>query len=125
MSIRAFTRLIYRYTEACRRFEKGHRVRRGAFASLVLMLVEAGLGAGLVLFELVADNDSMARALSMGAHLINTFLLLAALAVTAFWASGGGRPVGLSRPGSKLSGSTTWTTTMRWRPGWTTRMKRS
>ena len=33
-------------------------------------------------FELVADNRSMARALFMATHLVNTFLLLAALALT-------------------------------------------
>lgn len=73
------------------RFPQGHRVRGAAVASLVLMLLEAGIGAGLVLFELVADNASMARALFMGTHLGNTFLLLAALALTAYFA-GGGRP---------------------------------
>jgi heme A synthase len=61
----------------------GHPVRRTAVASLVLILVEAGLGAGLVLFELVADDASTARAVSMAAHLVNTFLLLGALALNA------------------------------------------
>jgi cytochrome c oxidase assembly protein subunit 15 len=64
---------------------RGHRARRGALWSLLLILVEAGIGAGLVLFELVADNASMARALFMAAHLVNTFFLLAALTLTAVW----------------------------------------
>jgi heme A synthase len=42
-----------------------------------------------VLFRLVADNPSLARAIAMVAHLANTFLLLASLALTAYWASGG------------------------------------
>jgi heme A synthase len=67
----------------------GHPARRGAAWSLVLMLTEAAVGAGLVVFQLVADNQTMARALFMGAHLLNTFLLLAALALTAWWLSGG------------------------------------
>lgn len=77
---------------AFRYFPGGHRVRRAAVASMILMLTEAGIGAGLVLFELVADNESMARALFMGTHLGNTFLLLGAMTLTAYW-MGGGRPV--------------------------------
>jgi len=60
-----------------------HPARRPAAWTVVLMLIEAAVGAGLVLFELVADNASMARALFMAVHLANTFLLLAALALTA------------------------------------------
>lgn len=74
---------------ALKSYAKGHPVRKGAWASVILMITEGGLGAGLVLFELVADNASMARVWSMGLHLVNTFLLLSALALTAFWASGG------------------------------------
>jgi heme A synthase len=70
----------------------GSAVRLGATLSLVFMLGEALLGAGLVLFELVAHNDSLARAFSLGAHLLNTFLLLGSLALTAWWASGGAPP---------------------------------
>jgi heme A synthase len=77
---------------AFRRFSAGHAVRTGAVASMVLMLTEAGVGAGLVLLEYVAGNDSPWRAAWMAVHLTNTFLLLAALALTAWWASGG-RPV--------------------------------
>jgi heme A synthase len=67
----------------------GHPARRGATMSLVFMLTEAAVGAGLVLFELVADNASMARALFMAVHLANTFVLVAWLALTAWWLSGG------------------------------------
>ena len=70
----------------------GHRVRRGAVLSVVFMLSEALLGAGLVLFQYVAMNASAARAYWVAAHLVNTFLLLAALTLTAWWASGGQRP---------------------------------
>ncbi|HLQ23560.1 MAG TPA: COX15/CtaA family protein, partial [Gemmatimonadales bacterium] len=62
---------------------RGSVVRRGAALSLVFMLGEALLGAGLVLFALVAHNDSLTRAFSLGAHLLNTFLLLGSLALTA------------------------------------------
>lgn len=57
--------------------------------SVVFMLTEAAVGAGLVLFELVADNASMARALFMAVHLANTFVLIAWLTLTAWWLSGG------------------------------------
>jgi len=69
----------------------GHPARGGAAWSLVFMLTEAALGAGLVLFQLVADNESVARALFMSAHLANTFILIACLALTAHWLSGGER----------------------------------
>jgi cytochrome c oxidase assembly protein subunit 15 len=69
---------------------------RAAAASMVLILSEAALGAGLVLFRLVADDESTARALFMTAHLVNTLLLIAAIALTAHFASGG-RPVSLRR----------------------------
>lgn len=61
----------------------GHPARRAALASLALMAGEAAVGAGLVLFQLVADNASIARALFMATHLVNTFLLLGALTLTA------------------------------------------
>jgi heme A synthase len=67
--------------------EPGHPARRGAAWSAFFMLTEAAVGAALVLFRLVADNQSMARALFMSAHLANTFLLLACLSLTAWWLS--------------------------------------
>lgn len=76
---------------AFRRFPAGHAARKGAGWSMVLMLTEAGVGASLVLLELVAGNTSSARAWWMAAHLMNTFLLLAAIALTAWWAGGGPR----------------------------------
>ena len=66
-----------------------HPARRGSAWALVFMLTEAGVGAGLVLFRLVADNASMARAMFMAVHLVNTFVLLAFLTLTAHWLSGG------------------------------------
>ncbi|MBV8199622.1 MAG: COX15/CtaA family protein [Acidobacteria bacterium] len=76
---------------------KGHPLRRGAVLSLVFTLSEAAVGAGLVLFKLVAHDESLARALAISAHLLNTLLLLAALtlagyAAGAFKAAGGARP---------------------------------
>jgi heme A synthase len=64
---------------------KGHPARAAAGAALFFILTEAAVGAGLVLFRLVAENESVARALFMAGHLANTFLLLAALALAAHW----------------------------------------
>jgi cytochrome c oxidase assembly protein subunit 15 len=75
----------------------GHPARSAAGWSMLFMLTEAGVGAGLVLFELVADNRSMARALFMAVHLANTFLLLGAMTLTARWLED--RPGGLSIAG--------------------------
>ncbi|MFN7940319.1 MAG: COX15/CtaA family protein [Thermoanaerobaculia bacterium] len=66
----------------------GDPVRRGAVWALLLLLGEAAVGAGLVLFRLVADDASVARALWMGVHLGNTLALLAALTLAALWAGG-------------------------------------
>ncbi len=62
--------------------EPGHLARFWATASMVLILSEAALGAGLVLFEKVAGDASTARGFWVSGHLINTFLLLAALTLT-------------------------------------------
>ncbi len=77
---------------AFRVYPRGHRVRKGAAVGMGLMVLEALIGAGLVLLQYVAYNVSVARGYWMAAHLFNTFLLLAALTLTAWWASGGGVP---------------------------------
>ena len=74
---------------AFRAYPREHVVRRGAVVTMVLMTGEALIGAGLVLFQLVAHDESMKRALSVSLHLCNTFLLLGSTALTAWWASGG------------------------------------
>ncbi len=77
---------------AWRVFPRGHPVRASAAASGVFMVLEALIGAGLFLFELVARNASLARAWWMAGHLMNTFLLVGALTLTAWWARGSHRP---------------------------------
>ncbi|MFL6207927.1 MAG: COX15/CtaA family protein [Pyrinomonadaceae bacterium] len=76
---------------AWREYPKGHRVRRAALWSVGFIFTEALLGAGLVLFEYVAQNASVGRALFISVHLVNTFVLLAVLALTAWWATGAPR----------------------------------
>jgi cytochrome c oxidase assembly protein subunit 15 len=72
---------------ARRIFEPGHRARRAAAFTMAFMVVEALAGAALVLFGWVAADTSAARIWVMPIHLTNTFLLLGALALTAFWSA--------------------------------------
>jgi len=74
---------------AWRVWPAGHRVRQGAVASMAFMIIEALVGAVLVLFELVAYDTSLARPFVVAIHLINTFLLLGAITLTGWWAAGG------------------------------------
>jgi len=73
----------------------GHQARRAGVASAVFIVVEALLGAGLVLFGLVARDESLARALVMPLHLANTMVLLLCLTLTAHFLSGGA-PIAIS-----------------------------
>ncbi len=77
---------------AVRSFPRGHAARKAAWVSLALMLTEALVGAGLVLFGWVAKDASPERGWVIAVHLTNTFLLLGALALTAEWSA---RPGGL------------------------------
>ena len=74
-------------------FLRGHGVRRGATVAMAFMGPPVALlGAGLVLFEPARRGQARSRAgVSVSLHLVNTFLLLAATATTAWWASGGAR----------------------------------
>jgi heme A synthase len=76
---------------AFRAYAPKHHLRRYAAAAMFFMLMEAAIGAGLVLFEMVAENKSIARALWVSAHLVNTFLLVGTLALMAWTATTGGR----------------------------------
>lgn len=97
----AFLLVVGLLAWAWRIFPRGSVVRRGAAFSMVFMITEALVGAGLVLLELVAENISIARAISISIHLVNTFLLLACLSLTAWWSSGG-KPIDLSGKTSYL-----------------------
>jgi heme A synthase len=83
----AFLLVVALVVWAFRTFRRGHPVRAAAVASGVLIVTESLIGAGLVLLRLVADNASVARALYLSVHLVNTFLLVAALALTAWCAT--------------------------------------
>ncbi len=77
---------------AARRLFPAHSpVRAASTWGLALMLIEGAIGALLVKRGLVAKDASEARALVVGLHLCNTFLLLGAQALTVHFARGAAR----------------------------------
>lgn len=66
-------------------------VTRACALTLLFIVFEGAIGAGLVLGELVADDDSVARAVVIALHLTNT-LALTAFAALAAWRSGQAEP---------------------------------
>lgn len=72
---------------AAKRFGK-HPVLWATIITYVFILFEGAIGAGLVLAELVEDNDSVARAIVIALHLANTLSLTAAAGLTAWWSTG-------------------------------------
>ena len=70
-------------------FPRGDRVRWGASLALLLIIVEGLVGAAQVLMGLTADDASVSRAVIGSIHLANTFVMLGAMCLTAWWASGG------------------------------------
>jgi heme A synthase len=66
-------------------FPKGHLARKASLISLIVIVIEALLGAGLVLLEYVEQNKSLGRAAYLSAHLTNTLLLVGALVSTAWF----------------------------------------
>jgi heme A synthase len=93
---------------AFRAAPRGHALRRAAVLSLVFTLSEAAVGAGLVLFKLVAHDESLARALAISAHLLNTLLLLASLALAVRAAGGFAAPGTEAPPASVRTGRDRW-----------------
>jgi cytochrome c oxidase assembly protein subunit 15 len=71
---------------AWRALAAGSAARRYAAAALVFTLLEGLIGAALVLFGETGTNASMGRVVILSCHLVNTFLLLASLALAAWTA---------------------------------------
>ncbi len=69
-------------------FPKGDITRKAAVVSGVLLIVEALLGAALVLYGWVDADISTGRMFVVPLHLTNTLLLLGTLTLTAWWGSG-------------------------------------
>ena len=81
-----------------RKTPKGHRARFGVLLAGIAIVIEALIGAAIVLAEWVADDASVARAVSVPLHLVNTLFLLAALTLTIHWLTGGRRLDFRARP---------------------------
>lgn len=71
---------------------------RALAATVFFLLVEAGIGAGLVLGGLTGSDDSAARAIVIALHLVNTLALTAGAALTAWSAADPGRHLRFRRP---------------------------
>jgi cytochrome c oxidase assembly protein subunit 15 len=79
---------------AVKAFPAGHAARRAAKWSLIFVIIEALIGAGIVLLRLVEDNASMLRAIYIALHLTNTLLLVGCYTWTIVAAS----PLAVSWP---------------------------
>ncbi|CAN5482925.1 hypothetical protein BH10ACI3_BH10ACI3_20750 [soil metagenome] len=90
----AFSAVVALVIWAFRKFQKGSPIRKTALISFVFIVTEAAVGAGLVLTGNTAENLTAARPFWMAGHMINTFILLGFLVLTARYASGG-RPMNL------------------------------
>jgi len=66
-------------------YEKKSKIRFMASMVFLFIIVEAIVGAGLVLFKLTAENSSITRAIVIAVHLVNTFLLLASNSLLYEW----------------------------------------
>lgn len=85
----AFIAVLVLVIWAFRKFPKGNAIRKTAFVSFIFIITEALVGAGLVLTGNTAEALTAARPFWMIGHLTNTFILLAFLTLTAWFASGG------------------------------------
>lgn len=59
-----------------RTFPAGHVARRASVWSMAFVLIEAAVGAGIVLLRLVGSDTSALRAGYIAVHLVNTLLLI-------------------------------------------------
>ncbi|MEX2372567.1 MAG: COX15/CtaA family protein [Dehalococcoidia bacterium] len=75
-----------------RTFAAAHPARRAVLWSAGFLVLEALIGAAIVLYGWVADDRSLARQVSVPLHLVNTFLLTAAMAATIWFIGGGAVP---------------------------------
>jgi cytochrome c oxidase assembly protein subunit 15 len=67
-------------------FKFPHRAVLASIASAFFIFTEALIGAGLVLFEKVAHDKSVARAAWSASHLTNTFALVASIVLAGWFA---------------------------------------
>ena len=75
-----------------------HRVWTATLWAGGFFVVEVLIGAALVLFDWVEEDASIGRVIADSVHVVNTFLLLGAVALVATYASGR-RRLGAAPPG--------------------------
>ncbi len=80
-------------------FTAGSMGRKASLGVFAMTIVEALIGAVLVLFGWVNTNPSAARAYMMGTHVVSTFVLIGFLTTTIL-AANGARPIRLKGQGS-------------------------
>lgn len=88
-SFLAFVAVLILLIWTFRKFASGTQIRKTAVVSFIFIITEALVGAGLVLTGNTAESLTAARPFWMAGHLINTFVLLAFLTMTARLANGG------------------------------------
>lgn len=76
-----------------RQTRRGDPARSAAGWAAGAIIGEALIGAAIVFFEWVNADNSLARVIAVPLHLLNTFLLLAALTLVIWFATGGSRLV--------------------------------
>jgi heme A synthase len=81
-----------------RKSEREKRLLKFAFGSFIFVSLEGLLGAKLVLTGNTAENLTPERPFWMAAHLVNTFVLLAFLSLSAWISSGGRRFIFKAKP---------------------------
>lgn len=87
-SFLAFVAVLVLLVWTFRKFARRAQIRKTATVSFIFIITEALVGAGLVLTGNTAETLTAARPFWMAGHLINTFILLAFLTLTARLASG-------------------------------------
>lgn len=88
-SFLAFVAVLSLLIWTFRKFGRDAQIRKTAIVSFIFIVTEALVGAGLVLTGNTAETLTAARPFWMAGHLLNTFILLAFLTLTARLASGG------------------------------------
>jgi heme a synthase len=79
--------VVYLYWAGRKIADKGTALRKTLLAVLIFMITEALLGAKLVLFGLVGNNDSFFRLFAMGLHQANSLLLSGSVALVILFSS--------------------------------------
>ncbi len=85
----AFIAVLAMLVWAFRKFSKGNLIRKTAAVAFIFIIIEALIGAGLVLTGNTAETLTATRPFWAVGHLINTFILLAFLTLTAWLAKDG------------------------------------